>query len=413
MGDCWGWLAPSHCGLQRLLCGLSAMSVGALTTAAMPTAGPWLPIALTLDGLSCAVGLLAVHKYRAANLAVSDCLLSVCISLALVIYGIAHHSSSSVLPYPCLPAAMLLWCQALDLPAAAYILLSLVVVVVPVVFMPAELVTPVPLTLVAGSVLSAAVRAIRRYRGLQPPPSTSMLDLACFTPRWSGLLPRVSLSQLSSNCVSPRRSAGMQYAQGRPPAAPPQPAPLPASSPTSSTQILPGFITTPLREPTTRAPTEPSTSAFHWEIEESAPPRCATRASASLPLTPLPPSPPQPIAKGPGTATERVAPAEEYYDDRHSAHSTMSHDLRTPLTTALTTLQLLLDSRAKLSETEHRELLQQVWSALQSSLMGVNNMLDFSSAHQNSGIRLVRRPVDVRRFYALYPSCCKPLFMLK
>ena len=171
-------LAAKHRGLQRLLCGLCCLALSALSTVAVPTMGSWLISALVLDGMLGLAGLAAVHRYRAASVVVSDWLRSVCICLSLVTFGIAHCSSAdpSLLPYPILPATMLLWCRGIDLPVAAYIFPSVLAVVIPAVCMPRVFVTPLPIIFIVASVLSTAIEAFWRCTSAVPP-STTQLSL--------------------------------------------------------------------------------------------------------------------------------------------------------------------------------------------------------------------------------------------
>lgn len=91
--------------------------------------------------------------------------------------------------------------------------------------------------------------------------------------------------------------------------------------------------------------------------------------------------------------------------DLSTFRSTLSHDLRTPLSTALAAVELLLSPKAgKLSAAESRDLLQKTWHALQSAALGVDNVLDIN-AHYDQGIRPIRRRVNIRRF-CFGPLCC-------
>eukprot|EP00906_Rhabdomonas_costata_P021829 RCo031640 len=80
--------------------------------------------------------------------------------------------------------------------------------------------------------------------------------------------------------------------------------------------------------------------------------------------------------------------------DDTSSLSSVSHDIRTPLTTALSVLQIVMDADS-MDEEDRRDLLQKAWSALQLAITLVNNLLDMNKL-RSAQMRVVPKRVSTR-----------------
>ena len=88
-------------------------------------------------------------------------------------------------------------------------------------------------------------------------------------------------------------------------------------------------------------------------------------------------------------------PSTRQLSQGDSMFASTSHDLRTPLTTAVSVLQILLDSEGGVDEADRKDLIKKAWSSLQYALLLINNVLDFSKLHC-TGIKPVLSQVSVR-----------------
>eukprot|EP00906_Rhabdomonas_costata_P038083 RCo053761 len=83
-----------------------------------------------------------------------------------------------------------------------------------------------------------------------------------------------------------------------------------------------------------------------------------------------------------------------FLDDAASLAS-ISHDVRTPLTTALSVLQILMEGDG-MEEEDRKDLLRKAWGALQHAVALVNNLLDMSKL-RGARMKVVPKRVSVRR----------------